>query len=559
MLDLSSLSPRTPEVPVGANQVQAPTLHTTLSTATPRQPALQDSFARKKVQGRLIDLPGDKSSAQMIDLMLKLRTAATKGETISAKDLTSYSKTTTGNHVQVALDQEYFTELLIPEIKSAKDSIHIAMLTFDGGHFGQYLVDLLIEKKRENPNLAIRVMVDSAMSDAAYPWSEGRKNLNKLKEAGIELKMSSMLKEGLEHRKTVIVDGKTALVGASCIGDEYFANETFWNAFEDAAKNTSLEAAREAAFSKKDTVQLPAFERTPAMATPPYQDYGMLVKGPALHNLQAAFLQSWVDRDMPLEPGTSDRALVDRYFPAPERTGKMPIKLSHGAPWGPGEMQQNLRAIFHGAQKTLDIEMAYVHVKEFHTALKQAAQRGVKIRLITNSKDGIDFEPSWHIYRQYYEEILAEPNIQLFELKHYSHRKFVVADSEIVFASSGQAEFNSWERGWDDIALVESRELAKVVETEVFSKALEDSASDEVTLETLKQETLWTKIKTAVITFFYNIFANLFTYFTSPHLAQAPLREMVGPPVETKPSQNELLTQRENPKATALILQEPLV
>ncbi len=479
--------------------------------------------------GRLVDHPDDKSSAEMIRHMLHLRAAASRGETIEPGNLISYGKTSVGNHVEVALDRDYFTEFVIPEIKNAKDSIHITMLTFDGGHFGQYLVDLLIEKKRENPDMAIRVLVDAGMSDASYSWSEGRKNLKRLEEAGIELKLSSPLEHGLEHRKTIIVDGKTALVGASCIGDEYFANDAYWAAFEKATAGHSLKAARKAAFSPKGTIENPAFSITPEMVRPEYQDFGMKIQGPALHNLQAAFLQSWIDRDKVLEPRTSDSELVERYFPKAKVAGDMPVKLTHGAPWGPGEMQQNLLAIIGGAQKTLDIEMAYVHVKEFHDALVEAAKRGVKIRLITNSKDGIDFEPSWHIYRQYYEDILAQPNIQIFELKNYSHRKFMVADSEVVFSSSGQAEFNSWERGWDDIALIHSKELAADIENQVFKNSLAEDACNEVTLESLKQETLWTRVKTAVITFFYNIFANTYRFFVSPHLNDEPRRIMIAP------------------------------
>ncbi|MBT6434534.1 MAG: phosphatidylserine/phosphatidylglycerophosphate/cardiolipin synthase family protein [Deltaproteobacteria bacterium] len=479
--------------------------------------------------GRLVDHPTDKSSAEMISHMLKLRAEAAKGTTINPSDLIAYGKTSVGNQVDVALDRAYFTEFVIPEIKNAKDSIHIAMLTFDGGHFGQYLVDLLIEKKRENPEMAIRVLVDAGMSDASYPWSQGRKNLKRLEDAGIDLKLSSPLEHGLEHRKTIIIDGTTALVGASCIGDEYFANDAYWDAFTKASETTSLKSAREAAFSPGTGVGEPAFVITPEMLRPEYQDFGMKIQGPALHNLQAAFLQSWIDRDKSLEPGTNDADLVERYFPAAQVAGKMPVKLTHGAPWGPGEMQQNLLAIIHGAEKTLDIEMAYVHVAEFHEALTEAAKRGVKIRLITNSKDGIDFEPSWHIYRQYYEGILSEPNIKIFELKNYSHRKFMVADSEVVFSSSGQAEFNSWERGWDDIALIHSKELAASIEDKVFKHSLDDGACDEVTLASLQNESMWTQIKTAVITFFYNLFANSYRSLVSPHLNDEPRRVMVGP------------------------------
>ena len=105
----------------------------------------------------------------------------------------------------------------------------------------------------------------------------------------------------------------------------------------------------------------------------------------------------------------------------------------------------------------------------------------------------------------------------------------VEIDSEVVFSSSGQAEFNSWERGWDDIALIHSKELAADIENQVFKNSLAEDACNEVTLESLKKETLWTRIKTTVITFFYNIFANTYRFFVSPHLNDEPRRIMIAP------------------------------
>ena len=120
--------------------------------AQPQPPASTDDLSSLQLNtGRLVDHPTDKSSAEMIRHTLDLRAAAARGETIEPGDLVSYGKTSVGNHVEVALDRDYFTEFVLPEIRGAKDSIHIAMLTFDGGHFGQYLVDLLIEKSEKIP------------------------------------------------------------------------------------------------------------------------------------------------------------------------------------------------------------------------------------------------------------------------------------------------------------------------------------------------------------------------------------------------------------------------
>ena len=44
----------------------------------------------------------------------------------------------------------------------------------------------------------------------------------------------------------------------------------------------------------------------------------------------------------------------------------------------------------NAATQTVDIEMAYIFEDDFIESLVNAAKRGVKVRLVTNSLDGID-------------------------------------------------------------------------------------------------------------------------------------------------------------------------
>lgn len=475
---------------------------------------------------RLNDLPGDYSTDAIIDHVLRLRDAGAAGLEIPAVCMAGYQKTTLQNDAQLYIDREYFLDGVFPAIRDAKDSIHIAMLSFDGGRVGQYTADLLIEKKKQNPDLEVRVILDSLGSLAFFPWSATQKNVRKMRAAGIEVVVNNFFKEGMEHRKSVIIDSQKAFISGTCLSDQYFANESYWDAFDKAVKEQGLEAARQGAFLPASE-RLNSFDITPDMAIPEFADFGVSFEGKTVNNLQASFLQSWCKHGQPLDPELSNQEIENKYFPPLPPSGSMPIKMNHGIPWGPGEMQQTILSVIEGAQDTLDIEMAYLHIPEFSAALAKAAKRGVDIRMITNSQDGIDIEFSWHVNRQFYPELL-EAGVRIFELDHYSHRKFIVADKRVVFTSTGNPEWNSWERGWDEIALIDSPAFAKEIEDRVLARGRSPEHGHEVSLEELAQESLWTRIKSAIFVFLFNSIARLYRWLVNPHLATERRRQYVS-------------------------------
>ena len=226
------------------------------------------------VELALNDLRGDLSSAEAVEHVLNLRKRAQMGKCIERADLFSYSKTTQNNEVELFMDRAYFTKGLLPAIHRAEDSIHLAMLAFDGGEFASYVADKLIEKKRQNPKLKIRIIADDFGSGAILPWSRARRNLNLMRKAGIEVVINSMFFNGLEHRKVLIVDGKEGYFGGACVSDPYFGNDNYWKAYGKIAKN-DREAAREAIFNPVPGAA-PLFEVTPDMALPDFHDFDVL-------------------------------------------------------------------------------------------------------------------------------------------------------------------------------------------------------------------------------------------------------------------------------------------
>ena len=87
--------------------------------------------------------------------------------------------------------------------------------------------------------------------------------------------------------------------------------------------------------------------------------------------------------------------------------------------------------------------------------------------------------------RQGYERLL-NAGVELYETKQYTHRKQVVVDDRFVYVSTGNPEFNSWERGFDINAIMDSPSLAEVV-TQSIETGVEPERAAIVSLEGLGQ------------------------------------------------------------------------
>ena len=198
----------------------------TLERPSPHQAAQQSSAPGVNLDGRapsrvsspqtiLRDLPGDLSTSEAIGHIRALRARAHRGEALEKTDLFGFQKTTHDNTVELFTDRTYFTQELLPAIDRAEDSIHLAMLSFDGGELGQYTADKLIAKKRENPDLKVRLILDNVGSGALFPWQDASRNIERMRDAGIEVVVNHTLLNGMEHRKLLLVDGREAYFGGA--------------------------------------------------------------------------------------------------------------------------------------------------------------------------------------------------------------------------------------------------------------------------------------------------------------------------------------------------------
>lgn len=177
-------------------------------------------------------------------------------------------------------------------------------------------------------------------------------------------------------------------------------------------------------------------------------------------------------------------------------------------------------AVVDAAQETLDIEIAYVVIPDFVEAVLRAAERGVKIRFLVNGEN-TNIGPTWYYLRNDYPALVASKNIELREFQSFTHCKMMIADSRLVFASTGNPEYNSWERGFDEIMLIDSPEVAREAAARLLDRDMQSDRSTEIMSPALEATPWWKLFIAKVLKAFY---ALVFT----PREPERPRRPIIA-------------------------------
>jgi cardiolipin synthase len=139
-----------------------------------------------------------------------------------------------GNAVEI-LENGAFFEVMFEEIGRATRSVHFETFLWKARRLGRRLVDALIERSRAG--VTVRVLVD-----ANGGKNMGEDAVRRLKEAGCKfdtnhpnrLRNLGVLNER-DHRKIVVLDGRTALVGGHCIVDSWLGDAEDSEHFRDVS------------------------------------------------------------------------------------------------------------------------------------------------------------------------------------------------------------------------------------------------------------------------------------------------------------------------------------
>jgi len=299
-----------------------------------------------------------------------------------------------GNNITTLVNGNQIFPAMLGAIQSAKCSINFETYTFWDGEIARRFTEALAERAQAGVKV-------NAILDAQGTQKMGRQNLERLRDAGVEVaKYHSGLwpdprrYNNRTHRKLLIIDGKIGFVGGAGIAD-------LWTGNADSPQH--------------------------------WRDNHYRVTGPVVAQLQASFAISWLKIRGEVLHGLN-------YFPPLANTGPYLAQAIRG-----GAHYENLDLMYllaiASAQKTLRIENAYFLPDDLvRKELIEAAKRSAKVEIVVPGKK-IDQKLVRLASRRHWPELIRA-GVRIFEYQPTMvHVKLMIVDD--IFVSIGSGNFDN--------------------------------------------------------------------------------------------------------------------
>lgn len=308
-------------------------------------------------------------------------------------------------------------------IRGAERWIHFETYILHDDKIGNVFAEALAERARAG--VKVRLLVD---------WfgnlrKTSRRFWRRLREAGVEAHSFNYpsLAAPLgwisrDHRKSLIVDGRVAFVSGLCVGDD-------WT--DDGHE--------------------------------PQRDTGVMIEGPAVADIEAAFAETWATTGAPVP--TAELPPAGRIPIA----GDVSLRVIAPMPAVAGvfKLDQLVAAV---ARDTLWVTDAYfVGVSSYVSGLVAAARDGVDVRLLVPGT--VDVFGVGTMSRAGFRTLL-EGGVRIFEWNGVMlHAKTAVADGRWARVGSTNANINSWFGNWELDVAVDNEQFGRQM-MEMFEQDL---------------------------------------------------------------------------------------
>jgi cardiolipin synthase len=365
-----------------------------------------------------------------------------------------------GNRVTLLNDGQATYDAMFAAIAAAKDHINLETYIIEDDEVGRRFADVLIDKQRKG--VQVNVIYDS-VGCIGTP----KEFFQRMQEAGIRVLEfnpvnPAAVKKGWEvnsrdHRKLLVADGQVAFVGGINISSVYSGG--------------SVKSVQQSAYKKKRLNEDP--DAAPAEREPPWRDTHLRVEGPVVAHFQRLFLDTWdKQKGEPLPPR--------KYFPPIPPRGRDVVRAIGSSPDEEYSLiYVTLVSAVRSAETSIYITNAYfVPDPQFLAALKEAAQRGVDVKLILPSK--LDSNLVLAAGRSYYAELL-EAGVKIYERRGaLLHAKAVTIDGVWSTVGSTNLDWRSFLHNQEVNASVLGQEFGAQMRA-MFERDLAEA--DEITLE----------------------------------------------------------------------------
>jgi cardiolipin synthase A/B len=359
-----------------------------------------------------------------------------------------------GNKVTLLQDFNATHEAMFAAIRAARDHINLETYIIEDDEVGVRFRDMLAAKQREGVSVSL-------IYDAVGTMSTPREFFAPLREAGVRLLEFNPInplaaKAGWslndrDHRKLLIVDGRTVFLGGINISGIYSGSST----------------------------------RSRDERPKPWRDTHLQVEGPVVADFQKLYLETWAKQKAEPLPQRN-------YFPPPAARGKEVVRAIAGAPDEPVSAiyATLISAIDHAETEILMTNAYFAPDPQLRASLKAAVKRGVDVKLILPS--ATDSGLIFHAGRSYYDELLRA-GIKIHERRDVLlHAKTVVVDGVWSTIGSTNLDWRSFLHNQEANAVVLGTDFAAQMRA-VFERDL--ASSNAITLERWERRGLGARLK----------------------------------------------------------------
>ena len=380
-----------------------------------------------------------------------------------------------GNRVVILENGPNTYAAMFSAIAAARDSINMETYILDDDAVGQRLADALIAKQQQGVQVNL-------IHDAVGTLGTKKEYFQRLSDAGINVLEFNpvnplVAKAGWDvnqrdHRKLLIVDGRSAVLGGINISSVYSSSPR-------GSSGGGLSGGSRGG-DKKGL---------------PWRDTDLLIEGPVVAPLQKLFMETW--------QGQKGKPLAQRdYFPPLQAQGQEVVRAIGSAPDDPfSQIYVTLISAINSAESEILVTNAYfVPDPQLMQALIGAAARGVDVKLILPSTT--DSSLVFHAGRAHYEPLLRG-GVKLYERREaLLHAKTAVVDGVWATVGSTNLDWRSFLHNQELTAVILGKEFGAKMRA-AFERDL--AASEPVTLEAWQRRPLTTRAK--------ELFARLWEYW----------------------------------------------
>lgn len=387
-------------------------------------------FGRNWRKSRLFNRKGLADSVNLEDLLGHLEhdqgnliNSELANRLISLLESNSKAILTRYNRARVIPDTSDALDEICAAIEGAERHIHLEYFSISADATGKRVRDLLLKKAGQG--IQIRFIYDDVGC-----WNLGRRFKASMHSAGIMfvpfmpvwIPFLNSRANYRNHRKLVIVDGRTVFLGGLNLADKYMGKDRYFGYWRDSM---------------------------------------LVLEGDAAMAMQGIFLTDWYfvsKQNLMKAEIFRQYACFDCHRDDPRYGSAVQIAAS-GPDTDHASIMQAYFAAISNARSSIRISTPYLILNEsLLTALKTAAMSGCRVDILLPEKPD-HFVVFWGS-RSYYQELL-ETGIRIWEYgRGFIHAKVLIIDDEILSIGTANMDLRSFNHNFELAAMIYDPKVA---------------------------------------------------------------------------------------------------